>query len=188
MSGAGEQRQGTGVAEDDVVDPVVWLGRGRDQGLEVQIIESAVGNDDDARAGADELLCGRNEHVVELAATGIASLERIARAEQGLAVVLYGGIDFGIGGQLEERDVVRRDRPEIGLPGLEPVFEDDSAGLLRDLFWGQRRVERGGFQSEAFGEGASAAVLGDAKGVVRSSVRDEEVDVAVVKESGRVEK
>ena len=68
------------------------------------------------RAPGRMSLCGgRNQHVVELAAGGIASLERIAGAEQGLAVVLDRGIDFGIGWQLEECDVVRRDCPEIGL-------------------------------------------------------------------------
>ena len=103
----------------------MWLGRGRDQGLEVQVIESAVGDDDYARAGADELLGRRNQHVVELAAGGVASLERIARAEQGFAVVLHGGVDFGVGGELEERDLVWCDGPEVRMFGLEPVFEDE---------------------------------------------------------------
>ena len=102
MPRAYEQRQGTGVAEDDVVDPVMWLGRRRDQGLEVQVIERAVGDDDYAHAGGDELLGGRNEHVVKLAAGGIAGLERIARAEQGLAVVLHGGVDLGVDGELRK--------------------------------------------------------------------------------------
>ncbi len=101
VPGAREQRQRTGVAEDDVVDPVVRLGCGGDQGLEVEVIESAVGDDDDARAGPDELIGRRNQHVVKLPARGVASLEWISGAEQGLAVVLYGGIDFAVGGKLK---------------------------------------------------------------------------------------
>ena len=101
MPGASEQRQGTGIAEDDVVDPVVRLGRGGDQGLEVEVVESAIGDDDDARARTDELTSGRNQHVVKLAARGFTGFERITWAEEGLAVVLHGGIDLGVGGSLK---------------------------------------------------------------------------------------
>ena len=51
-----EHAQRTGVRHVGIFDPEVGLGVGDDQGLEIQVVEAAVGNDEDLRVVRAELL------------------------------------------------------------------------------------------------------------------------------------
>ena len=95
MAGAFQQAQGTGVGEGDVFDPVVGLGIGREQSLEVQAVQAAVGNDEDLGGFAEHRLGGSHQHLVERAAVGILGFGRILRSLKSFAIATYDRIDFG---------------------------------------------------------------------------------------------
>ena len=142
------------------------------QGLEIQVVQISVWNDEDFGVLGKQCTRRRNQCVIKVAAVAVRRFKHVLWPSEGLSIALHGGIEFSAWRKKIQVRFLRRDRPQVGLLFAEPVKEDDPAGVsckvastrrsLRQV--GSSRFPRRNLQTLC--QGSGAAVIGPAEGVV----------------------
>src|ERR1700681_2032123 len=115
-----EHTQRTGIHNVGIFNPVVRLRLIDDQRLEIQIVQTAVGNDKYLCVARQECLCRLHEGTIQCASI-LAGCHNVLRATKRLAVALHQRIDFRAGRKRKQTYLGWRDRPQIRLFLSQPV-------------------------------------------------------------------
>ena len=149
--------------------------------------QRSIGQDHDRGVGADELRGRSYKQLIERLPILIAGFHRVLQVQKGLAVALDTGNNLFLRGKRNQRNLRRRDGPQVGLLLAEPVEEQRCAGLLSDLAGVQSRGMERGFalgHAQALRQRPGAAPVGRGQGLIAPALFDQEVDVVVVDRCG----
>src|SRR5258708_33370996 len=140
---------------------------GSKKSFEIQVVQTAVGDDENLRVLFQQGPCRRDQHSVEQLAIAVGRFENVLWSGKSLAIALHSRIDFRAGRKRKQAGLHRRDRPQVRLLPAQPVKENCALDSLRELL----RVQRWSSsccslwqQSQPLGQSSGAAEVGPLKG------------------------
>src|SRR5882672_10222797 len=140
----------TGDRNGDVFYPVVRLGIGNKERLEIEAVEVLIGKNDYARVFGDEICYGPQESLIEVSAATISGFERTDRQGKRIPIGSCGGVEFIGAAELDERSLGRSNDPEEGALLAQPI-EQDGCVLATGEFFGPIGLGRRGLGDKILG-------------------------------------
>src|ERR1017187_4774591 len=110
-----QQPERTGTRYGCILDQIMQLGPGNQQGFEIKVVQRAVRNDNGMRTLRDFPASRRNQNLIQVKSILVRCLQHVPGPLQLLAIVADQSINNSYRGKWKQSDMVLRHCPQVGI-------------------------------------------------------------------------